>query len=53
MNLLKVIESELESLSELTEGNRVVVKDVGGRYHGVRGMIISSKQYATRTGLTV
>jgi len=34
-------------------GDRVVVKDVGGRYHGVKGIITEIRSYSYRTGLLV
>ncbi|MEG5164458.1 DUF3854 domain-containing protein [Microcoleus sp. AT3-A2] len=37
----------------LEVGDRVVVKDLGGQFHGVRGEIIKVHFYPTRTGLLV
>ena len=34
-------------------GDRVVIKDVGGRYQGVRGVITEIRPYPTHTGLMV
>jgi hypothetical protein len=34
-------------------GDRVVVKDVGGRYQGVRGVVTEIRHYSTHTGLIV
>ncbi|MEG5034342.1 hypothetical protein [Microcoleus sp. AT3-D2] len=35
------------------KGDRVVVKDVGGLYHGARGVIVDTHSYSYRTGLLV
>lgn len=35
------------------EGDRVVINDVGGRYHGVKGVIAKVRPYPTHTGLLV
>jgi hypothetical protein len=34
-------------------GDRVVVKDVGGQYQGVRGVVTEVRHYSTHTGLMV
>jgi putative DNA primase/helicase len=34
-------------------GDRVVIKDIGGRYHGIRGVISEVRPYPTHTGLLV
>lgn len=34
-------------------GDRVVINDVGGRYHGAKGVIVEIHSYPTRTGLRV